>query len=377
MSGTKGSVYRRNGTWTVHLSWQRGGRQQQVKKGGFATKGEANDALVDLAKQIQDGRYVPIGRRTVAEYLTGWLDTLPVSGRRPTTITAYRWLVTKWIIPELGDIPLRDLTAVDIDRLYGVMAANVSLRTVRHCHSVLRRALQDAADKGALPSNPAASASPPKTSATRAPEKPVWSPEELSTFLDQTRDHHLGALIRVATMTGLRRGELCGLRWSDVDLDAGTLKVQQTIVTVAGVPVVDDVKSAYSRRTVDLDAGTVATLRRHQTEQKKVRLMAGPGWRDRGLVFTNPTGDPWHPDTVTGTVQRLIDKSDLPRTTLHGFRHGHITHLLIAGVDVKTVSARAGHASAAFTLDRYGHVLAGRQAAAAAAVAALVDKGQP
>ena len=101
--------------------------------------------------------------------------------------------------------------------------------------------------------------------------------------------------------------------------------------------------------------------------------MAGPGWRDTGLVFTNPSGEAWHPDTITGTVQRLIDASGLPKTTLHGLRHGHVTHLLIAGVDVKTVSARAGHASAAFTLDRYGHVLAGRQAAAAAAVAALVD----
>ena len=99
------------------------------------------------------------------------------------------------------------------------MAGKVKLRTVRHCHSVLRRALQDATDKGALPSNPAVQASPPKTSATRAPETAVWNPSRLAVFLDQTRDHHLGALIRMAAMTGLRRGELCGLRWSDLDLD--------------------------------------------------------------------------------------------------------------------------------------------------------------
>ena len=253
------------------------------------------------------------------------------------------------------------------------MAGKVKLRTVRHCHSALRRALPDATDKGVLPSNLAVQASPPKTSATRAPETAVWEPEQLAVFLAQTTGHHLGALIRVAAMTGLRRGELCGLRWSDVDLDGCSLSVRQTIVTEAGIPAVSDVKSAHSRRTLDVDAQTVAVLRRHRVAQLELPMLVGPGWSDTGLVFTNPSGTAWHPDTITGTVQRLIDGSGLPRITLHGFRHSHVTHLLVAGVDAKTVSARAGHASTSFTLDRYPHVLAGRQAAAAAAVAALVD----
>lgn len=177
-------------------------------------------------------------------------------------------------------------------------------------------------------------------------------------------------------MTGLRRGELCGLRWADIELEGATLTVLQTIVTVRGAAALSDVRSAHSRRTIDLDAATVAVLRRHRVAQLEWRMLAGPGWTDTGLAFTNPSGTAWHPDTVSATVQRLIDASSLPRVTLHGLRHSHITHLLVAGVDVKTVSARAGHAAAAFTLDRYGHVLAGRQAAAAAAVAALVD-GRP
>jgi integrase len=341
------------------LTWGTGDRQRQTKKGGYRTKNAATDALVDLAKQVQDGSYVPVGRRTVGGYLADWLAALPITGRRSTTITAYGWWFNKHVIPALGDIALRDLTAVDIDRLYAEMTEKgLALRTVRHCHSALRRALQDAVDKGLLPSNPATKASPPKTAATRAPETAVWTPAELATFLDQTAKHHLGALIRIAGMTGLHRGELCGLRWSDVDLAAATLTVRQTIVTVKGAPVLSDVKSAHSRRTIDLDAGTVTVLRRHRVAQKKWRMLAGPGWNDTGLVFTNPSGEAWHPDTITATVQRLIDASGLPRITLHGLRHSHVTHLLVAGVDVKTVSARAGHASSAFTLDRYGHVLA-------------------
>jgi integrase len=232
--------------------------------------------------------------------------------------------------------------------------------------------------KGLLPFNPADAASPPTALATRstgsmAPETRIWTPEQLSTFFDQIEGHHLAALVRVAAMTGMRRGELCGLRWIDVDLDRETLNVRKTVVAVQGTPKVGEPKSEKSRRTIDLDAGTVAALHRHKVEQKELQLLCGPGWQDSGLVFTNPSGGAWHPDTITGTVQRLIDGSGLPRITLHGLRHTHVTHYLKATHDVREASGRAGHASTSFTLDRYGHVLPGGQAAGAAAVAALVD----
>ena len=138
----KGSVYRRGITWTAHVSWQQAGRQRQAKKGGYRTRKEAEQQLTELTGAVQGGRYVPVGRRTVADYLEGWLASLPTTGRKPTTITAYRWLVRSHAIPELGDIPLVDLTAVDLDRLYSVMAAKgLKLRTVRHCHSAMHQAL--------------------------------------------------------------------------------------------------------------------------------------------------------------------------------------------------------------------------------------------
>jgi integrase len=246
-------------------------------------------------------------------------------------------------------------------------------RTVRFAHSICHKALADAERKGIVAINVAAKASPPKSSACRAPEAATWTPAELRTFLDQTRDHHHGALIRLAAMTGLRRGELCGLRWTDVDLDGPTLAVRQTITTVDHKPVLGDVKTGTSRRVVDLDDTTVAVLRRHQVTQKEWRLMAGEGWKDTGLVFTMPDGEGWNPDTITQAFERLVAVSGLPRITLHGLRHSHTTHLLASGTNPKLVSARLGHASVAFTLDRYGHVMPGQQAQAAAAVAALVD----
>jgi integrase len=372
--GGKGSVYRRGATWTAHLTWGTGPRQQQIKKGGFRTRREAEAELVRLAATVQDGRWVPAAKRTVGSWLTDWLDNLVVAGRRETTIHSYRRLVETHVRPAIGEISLADLSAVDVDRLYSTMASKgLKPRTIRFCHSVLRKSLADAEAKMIVSYNVADKASPPRSSATRAPEAPVWTPGQLRTFLEQTKDHHHGALIRLAAMTGMRRGELCGLRWSDVDLDAGTLAVRQTITSVKGVPVVGDVKTATSRRVIDLDPQTVTTLRRYRTAQMEWRLLAGPRWIDSGLVFTVPDGSGWNPDTITQAVERLAVASGLPRLTLHGLRHTHTTHLLASGVNPRLVSARLGHASVAFTLDRYAHVMPGQQAAAAAAVAALVD----
>jgi integrase len=133
------------------------------------------------------------------------------------------------------------------------------------------------------------------------------------------------------------------------------------------------VKSRTSRRVVDLDPATVTALRRHRVTQAEYRLMAGPKWIDNELVFTMPDGRAWHP-AVSQAFDRLVAASvGLPRITFHGLRHSHTTHLLASGQNPKLVSARLGHASVAFTLERYGHVMPGQQAAAAAAVAALVD----
>jgi integrase len=370
----KGSVYRRGRTWTAHLSWGK----HQTKKGGFRTKAEAQTALTEMAAAVQDRRFVPAGKRTFGRYLDDWLDSLTTAGRRETTIASYRRLARTHIQPALGEIGLGDLAATDLDRLYADMTTQgLTLRTVRFAHSVIHKALADARQKGLVLINVATQASPPKTSATRAPEATVWTPEQLRAFLDQTSGHQLGALIRLAAMTGMRRGEICGLRWCDVDLDAATVTVQQTITTIEHRVVAGDVKSAASRRMIDLDAATVAALRRHRVTQTEYRLLAGPGWVDTGLVFTQPDGRALHPDSVGAMVGRLITASGLPRIRFHDLRHAHATHLLASGVDVKLVSARLGHASSSFTLDRYGHVMPGQGARAAAAVAALVDGVQP
>ena len=185
-------------------------------------------------------------------------------------------------------------------------------------------------------------------------------------------------------MSGPRRGELAALRWVDRRLCNQHGFGRQETVVVAGQPVTGDVKTRRSRRVVDIDQGTAAILRSLVKRQREQRLVMGQGWHNTGLVFTMPTGEPWHPDRITRAFDRLVTPASKvkaqqaqmvrPRIRLHDLRHTHASHLLAAGVNVKVVSDRLGHASVAFTLDTYAHVMPGQQADAAAAVAALLGR---
>jgi integrase len=357
-----------------------GATRRQIRKRGFATKKAAQEALTELLAGVQQGTFVAPTRVLVGRYLEDWLESLVIAGRRPTTIAGYRGVIDRYLLPTLGEVPLQQLTALDLDRLYGRLVEQggrggrpLSLRTIRYAHSVIGKALGDAERKGLVIRNVARLASPPTSSAARPPEMKVWTPAELRAFLDQTTEHPHGAMFRIAAMTGLRRGELCGLRWSDLDLDAARLQVRRSITAVGRRLVEGDVKTARSRRVVDIDTDTVATLRSHRAGQLQERLLVGPGWQARDLVFADPAGSPWHPDTISQAFDRAVARSGLPRIRFHDLRHGHASHLLVAGINAKIVSERLGHASVAFTLDTYAHVIPGQQADAAAAVAKLIQ----
>jgi integrase len=356
-----------------------GAKRRQVFRRGFATKEDAQATLDDLLGNVRGGTYVEPSRATFGEYLRLWLDGLAAKGRRPTTIAGYRAKLIKYVFDDpIAAVPLQQVTAEQLDKLYAQLVTRrdgrpLSLRTVRHVHQIISTALAAAERQDRIAVNPARRASPPSATAARAPEAAVWSPEELRSFLDATKDHHHGALFRLAAMTGLRRGELCGLRWADVDLDAGRLVVRRTITTVDHEPVEGDVKTARSRRGVDLDEETVRVVRQHQTGQLEQRVLMGAGYTDRDLVFAAPDGAPWNPDSIGRAFARAVARTELPRIRLHDLRHSHATHLLAAGQNPKLVSDRLGHATVGFTLDTYGHVIPGQQADAAAAVARLVD----
>ena len=200
----------------------------------------------------------------------------------------------------------------------------------------------------------------------------VWTPAELSTFLAAIEGNRNEALFRLLAMTGLRRGEVVGLRWSDVQLDRHRLTVNQAATVVDGDEMVDVPKTRRSRRVIDLDGDTTALLQRHRARQRELFLRLGVTASASGRVFTNEIGDPIRPDSVGQAFGRLVKVAGVPTIRLHDLRHTHASHLLMAGINVKVVSERLGHASVSFTLDTYAHVMPGQQAEAAAAAAALL-----
>ncbi len=205
----------------------------------------------------------------------------------------------------------------------------------------------------------------------------AWNADQLRYFLGHIEGHPLHVAFLLAAMTGMRRGEVLGVRWSDVDLETGRLAVRQTLVAVAYEICLSTPKSHQSR-VIDLDTHTCDQIRLHDERQRAARVAWGPGYRSgNDLVFTREDGSPIHPHSFSQTFEKLVRSSELPRIRLHDLRHTHASIALRAGVPVKVISERLGHEAPGFTLKQYAHVIPGMQAEAAALVASLVVPAHP
>ena len=380
-----GTVYRRETpagatSWVAHVTWQEGGRRRQSKR-THRTKKEAQQALAELIATHRTGTFVAPSRLTLRDFAVGWLAGLETQGRKATTLRGYRQVLDSYLLPRLGHVPLQDLRTPDFDKLYRDLLANggqggrpLSMTSVHHVHAAANKMLNDAERKGLVTRNVARLADSPSltTARAKAPEMQVWTPAELARFLRSIEGSHNEALFRTIAMTGVRRSEAAGLRWCDVDVKRGALVISQAATQVDGVELIDAPKSRRSRRVIDLDPATTAMLQRYRSTQRELLFMLGIPMQIDDRVFTTELGRPIRPDSVTQAFGRLVAATDLPRIRLHDLRHTHASHLLMAGVNVKVVSERLGHASVSFTLDTYAHVMPGQQAEAAAAVAALL-----
>lgn len=191
-------------------------------------------------------------------------------------------------------------------------------------------------------------------------------------FLDGIASTRTFSALLLCAYTGMRRGEVLGLRWADVDFDEARLSVRQALISVAYDMQLSDVKTGAGRRTIDLDERTISVLRQWRRRQAEEKLLLDSGYYDHDLAFCRADGDPIHPDLFSQTFDRAVAKSGLPEITLHDLRHTHATVLLKAGVPVKVVSERLGHANPAFTMSVYQHVIPGMQAEAAAIFSKLI-----
>ena len=301
------------------------------------------------------------GLMTVREYLEDWLE-LKEPTLSPTTAAWYRYVIRRHVLPELGHLSLNELKPQHIQRTYSRRLKatpdgkrQLSPSSVRCIHRVLHSALSQAVRLQLITRNPCDAVDPPRGS-RRGPR--YWKPEEAARFLEAIKGNRLFALFHLALGTGLRRGELLGLRWADVDLQRGYLTVNQVRVRAGAKTVSKEPKTSGSRRTIALSKQVCETLKRHAAAQQEEKRVMGEAYTDNGLVFAGIDGSPLNPDYIGSQYfQRLITLAGVPRINFHGLRHTHATLLAMGGVPLKTVSARLGHSSVRITGDIYSHVL--------------------
>src|SRR5665647_196385 len=355
-----GNVHKRGTTWYAMWDEPRGpdGRRQQRKKGGFKTKKEAQAYLTQMLASLATRSYVQPDKMTVTQYLIEqWLPSLQV---RESTQRSYASHVNVYFIPRIGHIPLQRLSKSDVRKVFADLVSGggdrktLSASTIRRIHATLRVALNAALADDLIVKNPLLGL---KLAVPRKPELQVWTAQEIRFFLEGIADERLHPLYLFMATTGVRRGEAAGLRWCDVDLDAGRTAIRRQILQNGKILMDGQPKTRSGSRSLSLDDHTVAVLRRHRARQATERLAWGSAYQDNDLVFAREDGLPLRPEYIGTRFNRLQKKVGMKHIRLHDLRHSHATLMLTQGISAKVVSERLGHASISITLDTYSHVL--------------------
>lgn len=351
--------------------------RRQTWHRGFTTKKEAEKARTELLGRVDQGAFVAPARQSLAEYLLDeWLPARRVAVK-PGTWENYRMQTEAYVRSHpIGALPLVAVDGPSLNSFYADLLTTgrrsgkggLSNKSVRNIHGMLHKALADAVKWGRVLRNATDAADQPRKVTV---EMSVWTPDELRRFVEFTDADRLAAAWRLLVTTGMRRGELLGLRWSDIDLDQRTLCIRQSRTSVNYSVHTDTPKTERGTRVVSLDPETAAALRTHHRRQLEERMALGNSWQDTGLVFVCEDGRPIHPQRLSQWFAQQVRKAGLPPIRLHDVRHSYSTALIRAGVPVKTVSQRIGHASPTITMTIYQHVLPGddEQAAIAGAQA--------
>jgi integrase len=366
----EGSIYRResDGKWVaaLDLGIVAGKRKRRVFYG--RTAAEVRAKLRAAERAIDDGLPVPDQRTVVQEWLTWWVsDVLPSGSVRASTVENYEYVLRRYALPSLARVPLARLSPQHVHSMLQSMAdQGLSPRTRQLTRAVLRRALRDAERWGLVARNAAALVEAPGKS---SPVLDALSLEEARLLLAAADGDRFEALYVLALVCGLRRGEVLALTWDDVDLAQQTVRVRGTLQrrSQAGL-VVEEPKTARSRRTVSLPSLAADSLRRHKRAQAELRLAAGPEWIDRRFVFTTAVGTPLDPRNVTRLFHSLCNRAGLGPRRFHALRHSAATLMLSEGVPLEVISETLGHAGYAITADVYAQVVPKLQKQAAAAM---------
>lgn len=326
------------------------------------TKRQAEQRLTELVRGLDTGEYVEPSQETVGQYLRRWLD-MKRQKVRPRTIEFYELQICH-LDKLIGSIPLQRLSPLHIEEAYNRLTQSVSPAMAAGAHRTLRAALNQAVKWRLITVNPVAAVDPPRT--TRPVVVPM-TPEQVGAFLEAAAKTSLYSLYLTAILTGLRRGELLALQWSDVDLKDKTIAVRRTLTGGGSKAVFSPTKTRSGHRIVEISEALVSVLKDHRRKQKEQRLSVGPIWQENNLVWPNERGQAMTPSVLHRHFKALLKAVKLPNgIRFHDLRHTHASLLLASGTtSLKLIQERLGHSSITITADTYSHLLPGAQREAA------------
>ncbi len=379
----RGHVVRRGKhSWAIVLEQYEGGKRRPKWLAFRGNKKQAEDRLVELQRQADTGGLILTGKTTVADFLSRWLSDYCEPNVGTKTFEGYKDIVEKRLVPHLGNTRLMELRPERIQRLYADLLRSgrldgkggLSARTVQVYHQCLHRALRTAVEWRLLNTNPADSVRPPRV---QHHEITTLDEDDALTVLEAAKSTPYRSLLFLALHTGLRRGELLGLKWMDCDLVRSQIWVSRSLYRRRDGRIdITPPKTKKGRRAVALSPATALMLKAHKEKEQALCAELGCPFSEDDFVFSDPNRKPLLPDTVTHAWIRLRKALGL-NSRLHDLRHSHATALLKQGIHPKIVQERLGHANIGITIDTYSQVAPGLQEAAAKSFDEWLSTGQP
>lgn len=352
----EGSVFQRkeDRKWVASITLDNGKRKVLYGK----TKKEVTEKLIKVRSEQQQGMLSVNSKTKLSEYIEGWLESYK-RGVRPNTHQRACEIMRLHVLPTLGSIQLDKLTPQHLDRLYTKKLAELSPTTVQTIHNTLHKALGDAIKQGILLINVSERVEAPRKNDYEAR---VFSEEEICTFLMAIRDHPLYVLLLIDVSTGMRRGEVVGLKWSDIDLKRGIVQVRRAIVRrpteLGGGYAEAPLKTKKSRRSIILPAYIVAILEQYRAQRMSTIQQNGQPWDEQGWLFCKSDGSHLNPQhDVYEEFKKILNKAGLPNVRFHDLRHTAATMHLGMMTNPKIVQELLGHSTISITMDAYSHVL--------------------
>lgn len=352
-----GHIRKRGKCYSVIVELERDhktGKRRQKCIGTFKRKEDAKKILNDTINKMYNNDFIMPGKLLVKDFLILWLETYAIN-LSPTTYYGYQVIINKHLIPYFGRIELQKLKPLHINKYYNEKSETLKGKTLLQHHRVLRKALDYAWKNQLIPKNPADMVDAPKV---KKFESKVLNPEEAKKLLYAIKDTRFEIPINLGLSLGLRRGEMLGLRWSDIDFENGTITIQNNLVRVGTELLFKSPKTEGSIRTLAAPIELMRLLKEHRKKQMEIQLRSCEEYNnEHNLVCTRYDGSPINPSTFSHAFGDFLSKHELPHVRLHDLRHTNATLMLLSGTPAKVASSRLGHSSINITMDLYSHVL--------------------